>query len=71
MQVKIIIGDDGTMFIAADNQEGVSYEEAEAKLAGLKAKLGDLPIQWVGGIERHVHPDDHQHAHTHQHQHAH
>lgn len=67
MQVKIILGDDGTAMFAVDNTQGLSFEEAVARMAGLRQLLGDLPISFTGEPERHVHPHEHEHAHEHVH----
>lgn len=69
MRVELILGNDGSAAISVANGEAGSFEEARAKLERVKALLGDLPIEFAGEVERHVHGPDGQHVHTHQHAH--
>lgn len=63
MQVKLAMGNDGSVLLAVDNEQGATFEDATEKLAVLRAALGDLPIVFTGGVERHVHSGEELHVH--------
>lgn len=69
MELEIIIAPDGSVAIAVDNQDNLTFEEASQKIKKFQeaADLAGVPIQWSGEIERHSHGPDGQHVHRHEH----
>jgi hypothetical protein len=72
MEVKIIMGLDGSVALVVENQNGITFEEAKAKLEAFQAQanLVGVPISWGESIEMHLHDAKGQHVHQH-HGHAH
>lgn len=66
MRVRLVLGADGSMALAVDNEQGVTFEEAKFKLDRLTAILGDLPIVMTGEVERHIHDDRGLYVHYHE-----
>lgn len=68
MELEIIIMPDGSVAIAADEQEGYSFEEARHRMETFQqaAGLAGVPIRWTGEIERHTHGPDGQRVRRHQ-----
>lgn len=66
MEVKIIIAEDGSVAIFVEKQDGVSFEDAKARLEKFQAdcNLIGVPIAWGDSIEMHLH--DAKGAHVHQ-----
>lgn len=66
MQAKLIMGFNGTFAFTVDGQAGVSFEEAKAKLEQVEAILGaaGIPLNYLGGVEQHLHTEDGHHVHT-------
>ena len=65
MYATITITNDGRIAITVENDAGADFDTARAKLEALRRLLGDLPIQYTGEVERHIH--DHTGAHVHAH----
>lgn len=65
MEVTITILPTGEVAVAVDNEQGLDFEEARARLARFleAAGLSGAPLVLEGEIERHVH--DHAHVHGH------
>lgn len=67
MIVDVIIADDGSVVLSVDNTEGLTFEEAKAKLEDVRERLGaaGAPIVFEGDVERHVHPHEEGRVHSH------
>lgn len=60
MHIKLILGNDGSMAFAVDAAPGLTFEEAKAKITALTDILQgmNIPIQFDGEVERHIHPHE-------------
>lgn len=57
MEVQVIIGLDGSVAIVVENQNGLSFEDAKARLEKFQEEcnLIGVPIAWGESIEMHLH----------------
>jgi hypothetical protein len=64
MQIRLIIGGDGSVAISVEKRDGLAFEDAKAKLQAFqeKCKVAGAPIEWGDDIEQHLHDATGQHV---------
>lgn len=64
MEITLLVAPDGKLVLTVENQGGLTFAQAKAKLVALKAQLQaeGLPVNFSDEVEQHIHGTEGRHV---------